>query len=198
MLRRFFPFILFTLLAAVCAGLYNVKMLVKLSPGFGQYRLKIIPIAFDSAVSDSSIMNCLDTLPALLFGAATYNLMYKDDSTRLAIMINEHGIFRKKFYITEYWKNGNIKREATYKRHSKHYSCSIFYSNEILAAQGNYQNNRKIGRWLYINTAKKKIRVEIYAKDGSLKKTITFKPPQSTLATFFEVVKPQGSPYIVR
>jgi len=179
-------------------GQYRVKMLVKQSPGFGEYHLKIIPIAYDSTVTDSIIINCIDTLPSYLFGARTYNLMYKDDSMKLAIMANEHGMFRKKFYITEYWKNGNMIRVAIYKRHSKHYSCSTYYINEILASRGKYRNNKKVGRWIYTNTGKKKIRVEYYAVDGTLKKTKSFKPARGTFATFFTIPYPEGKPYLVK
>ena len=198
MLRSVFLFILLSLLVTAVSGQYKVKMLIRQSPGFGQYKLKIIALPYDSTVTDSSIIKCIDTLPSYLFGARTYNLMYKDDSTRLAIMANEHGPFRGKFTITEYWKNGNMKREAIYKRHSKHYLCYNYYVNEILASRGKYRNDKKIGRWVYVNTGKKKIRVEHYASDGTLKKTKNFKPPRRTMATFFMVAKPEGSPYIVR
>jgi antitoxin component YwqK of YwqJK toxin-antitoxin module len=124
--------------------------------------------------------------------------MYKDDSTRLAVMANEHGPFVGKFTITEYWKNGNIKRVAIYKRHSRHYWCYNYYSNEILSSRGKYRNNKKIGRWVYVNTNKRKIRVEHYASDGTLKKTKNIKPPRGTLSTFFMVARPEGSPYIVK
>jgi hypothetical protein len=198
MLRKKFLFIPLLLLVASVSAQYKVKMLFEQSPGYGKYRLKIIPIAYDSAVTDSSIINCVDTLPSLLFGARTYNLMYKDDSTKLAIMANEHGMFRKKFYITGYWKNGNTKRLAIYKRHSRHYLCSNYYINEILASRGKYRNNKKIGRWIYTNSGKKKIRVEHYASDGTLKKAKNFKPPHGTFATFFTAPHPDGRPYIVK
>ena len=150
MLQRTFLFILLTLSADFATGQYKVKMLTRQSPGFGQYRLKIIHLAYDSTVSDSSIINCIDTLPTYLFGVATYNLMFKDDTLKLAIMANEHGIFRRKFYITEYWKNGNIKRESVYKRHSKHSKYSYYYASEVLASRGKFSNGKKIGRCLSI------------------------------------------------
>ncbi len=182
---------------SVC-GQYKLKMLIKERPAFGQFRLKIIPIAYDSTVTDSSIINCIDTLPSYLFGARTYHLMFKDDTNKLAVSANEHGMFRKKFYITEYWKNGNIKRLALYKRHSKHYTCYNYYLNDILASRGKYKNNKKIGKWIYINTGGKKVKVEHYASDGTLKKTKTFKPPHSTFATMFNAAHPEGKPYSVR
>ncbi len=198
MLRKIFLLISLTFFVAVVSAQYKVKMLVKQPPGFGQYRLKIIPIAYDSTVTDSSIMNCMDTLPSYLFGARTYHLMYRDDSMKLAVMANEHGPFRGKFRITEYWKNGNMKRVAVYKKHSKHYLCHTYYANEILASTGKYRNKKKIGRWVYINTGKKKIRVEHYSTDGTLKKTKQFKPARGTFATFFMVAEPEGTPYTVR
>lgn len=91
-----------------------------------------------------------------------------------------------------------MKRQATYKRHSRHYLCYTYYENEILSSKGKYRDNKKIGRWVYINTGKKKIRVEHYASDGTLKKTKKFKPPCGTLATFFMAASPNGRPYIVK
>jgi hypothetical protein len=198
MLRNLFLFIALNLLTPALFGQYVVKMLVKQKPGFGQYRLKIIPIAYDSTVSDSSIINCIDTLPSYIFGVRTYNLVFKDDSTKLAVMANEHGPFRGKITITEYWKNGNMKRMAIYKKHSKHYLCYNFYINELLASKGKYRNKKKIGKWIYTNTGKKKIRAEYYAKDGTLKKTKNFKPPHGTFATLFTTAHPEGRPYIIR
>lgn len=198
MLRRIFLLIIFTAPIANISAQFKVKMLIKQPPAFGKYELKIIPIAYDSTVKDSDIINCIDTLPSYLFGVRTYNLIYKDDSTRLAIKANEHGMFRKKFYITEFWKNGNMKRMAIYKRHSKHYLCYNYYQNEILSSRGKYRNNKKIGKWIYVNTGKKKIRVEHYASDGTLKKTKKFKPPHGTFVTFFTAAHPDGSPYVIK
>jgi len=198
MLRRKFLIITFSLLVASLSAQYKVRMLHMQSPAFGRYQLKIIPMPFDSTVTDSSIINCIDTLPSYLFGVRTYSLLYKDDTTRLALTANEHGMFRKKFFLKEYWKNGNIKRAAEYKRHSKHYVCSTYYSNGMLASRGKYRNNKKTGRWLYTNTSGKKIRVEHYAAEGTLKKAKNFKPPHSAFATFFTAAHPEGKPYIIK
>ena len=198
MLRKNLFIIALSLLAVSVCAQYKLKMFVNEPPGFGKYRLKIIPIAYDSTVKDSSIINCIDTLPSYLFGARTYHLMYKNDSNKLAVAANEHGMFRRKFLITEYWKNGNMKRLAIYKRHSKHYTCYNYYLNDILASRGKYRDNKKIGKWIYINTGGKKIRVEHYASDGTLKKAKNFKPPHGTFATFFNAPHPEGRPYSVR
>lgn len=198
MLRKIFSAISLSLLVTGVFAQYKVKMLHRQAPAFGKYQLKIIPLAYDSTVSDSSIIYCIDTLPSYLFGVRTYQLIYKDDSTRLAITVNEHGMFRKKFFITQFWKNGNMKRVAIYKRHSKHYFCYSYYENEILSSRGKYRNNHKIGRWVYVNTGKKKIRVEHYAADGNLKKARNFKPPVGTMATFFMVAHPEGKPYYIK
>jgi len=198
MLRKIFFIISLTLFVSGVSAQYSVKMLHRLPPAFGKYKLKLISMPYDSTVKDSDIINCIDTLPSYLFGVRTYDLMYKDDSTRLAIIANEHGMFRRKFYITLYWKNGNMKRSVIYKRHSRHFICYNYYENEILSSRGKYRNNHKIGRWIYVNTGKKKIRVEHYASDGTLKKTKKFKPPRGTFATFFTVARPEGQPYIVK
>ena len=198
MLRRFFLLALLSLVVVAASAQYKIKMLVRLPPAFGQYNLKIIPIHYDSTVIDSAIINCIDTLPSYIFGVRTYNLLYKDDTNRLAIMINEHGMFRRNAFLTEYWKNGNIKRISIYRRHSKHYQCYNYYANEILSSKGKYRNYKKIGRWVYINTGKKKIRVEHYVSGGTLKKTKTFQPPRGTFATLFMVAQPDGNPYIIK
>ena len=78
MLRRTFLSVSLSLLVAAVSGQYKVKMLIKQAPAFGKYELKIIPLAYDSTVSDSSIINCIDTLPSYLFGVRTYNIMYKN------------------------------------------------------------------------------------------------------------------------
>jgi hypothetical protein len=197
MLRKIYFLLPLTLLATIVCAQYKVKWLIRQPPAFGKYELKIIPIAYDSSVTDSNIINCIDTLPSYLFGVRTYNLLYKDDTNRLAITANEHGMFRKKFYITEYWKNGNMKRSVVYKRHSRHYLCCNYYENGILSSKGKYRNNKKMGRWIYTNTGKKKIRVEQYASDGTLKKTKKFKPPHATFATAFTVAHPEGKPYLI-
>lgn len=198
MLRKLFlPTSLF-LLTTTLFGQYKVKILVRLPPAYGQYKLKIIPTLYDSTVTDSAIISCIDTLPSCFLGVRTYNLLYKDDTTRLAIMVNEHGLFRKKAFITQYWKNGNIKRFAIYKRYSRHYWCFNYYANAIIASKGKYRNKMKMGRWVYVNTAKKKIKVEHYTSTGILKKTKIINPPRGTLATFFMTPQPQGSPYVIK
>lgn len=198
MLRKIFLMVPLSLLAAGVCAQYKEKWLIKQSPSFGKFQLKVIPIPYDSTVTDSAIINCIDTLPSYLFGVRTYNLIYKDDSTRLALTANEHGMFRKKFFINLFWKNGNSKRLAIYKRHSRHYYCYNYYENELMASRGRYRNNHKIGRWVYYNTGKKKIQAEHYARDGTLKKTKKFKPPAGTLATFFTAARPIGRPYVIK
>jgi hypothetical protein len=198
MLHKLFFLIIIFIAASSISGQYKIKMLVDLPPAYGQYKLKIIPVLYDSTVTDSAIIRCIDTLPSYFLGVRTYNLLYKDDTTRLAIMINEHGLFRKKASITQYWKNGNIKRFTAYKRHSKHYWSYNYYTNATLSSQGKYRNNKKIGRWVYINTVKKKIRVEHYTLPGMLKKTRVFDPPRGTIATLFMAPQPQGNPYSIK
>ena len=198
MLRKFCLFVIIFFAAGSLSGQYKLKMFVSLPPAYGQYKVKIIPLLYDNSVTDSNIIRYIDTLPSYFFGVKMYLLLYKDDTTRLAIMINEHGLFCKKKFITQYWKNGNIKRFTIYRRYSSYYSCSNYYENAILSSKGKYRNNKKIGRWVYVNTAKKKIRVEHYTLAGVLKKTRTFNPPRGTLATFFMVPLPEGRPYVIK
>src|SRR6185312_17469990 len=94
------------------------KMLVGTRGGFGQYALHILPIAYDSTVSDITMLKYSDSVETHPFGARQYNLLYKGDSTKMAVQVNA-GIymFHKRYTITEYYKNGNKKCVIYYNKH---------------------------------------------------------------------------------
>src|SRR5581483_6942108 len=163
---------LFVLVAGICnAQQIKEKMLHMQSPAVGRYMLHILPWGYDSTVTEEQIAACLDTLPGHLFAAKMYNLLYKDDSTRMAVRANE-GIyfFHKRYTINVYWKSGNRKIYALVGRHHKKYWQFNYHENDVPESCGKYRNGHKKGKWNYFNTDGKKIKVEKYAKDGTVKK----------------------------
>lgn len=183
----------------VCHAQVKYKMLVGDKYNLGQFRLNIIPITYDSTVSDEKMLKCVDSLPGGLFSAKTYHVLYKDDSTRLAIQINEGVyLFHKRFTIIEYWKNGITKRITYYNKHFKRYWAFAFYSDASPMDKGKYNGGKKKGRWIYFNTDGKKVKMEKYAPDGTLKKSRDYNPPEKTLTTIFNPKHPHGLPYTIQ
>lgn len=190
---------LFVLIAGICnAQQIKEKMMYLQSPSVGRLPLHILPWGYDSTVTEEQIAACLDTLPGHLLAAKMYNLLYKDDSTRLAVKANE-GIyfFHKRFTIRLYWKNGNRKILAYAGRHHNKYRQYNYHENDAPESCGKYKKGHKVGKWKYFNSDCKKIKVEKYAKDGTIKKTKTFDPPKKTLKAIFNPRHPKGTPYII-
>lgn len=190
---------LFFLFAALCNGQnIKVKVLQMQSPAVGRYKLHILPFGYDSTVTEARIAACVDTLPGHLFGAKMYNMVYANDSTRLAVRIDAGNyFFHKKFTITMYWRNGNKKEIALLNRHYIKYKEFSYYQNDAPAAHGKYKHGHKKHRWVYFNSRGLKVKVEKYAGDGTVKKTKTFDPPKKTLRTIFNPAHPSGSPYTI-
>src|SRR5580704_2077606 len=72
----------------VCNAQVKHKMFVG-TANSGQFRLNIIPITYDSTVTDIKILQCVDSLPGGLFHSKMYNMLFTGDSTHLAIQITE-------------------------------------------------------------------------------------------------------------
>lgn len=190
---------LFLFLSTICSG-QNVKhkMIHMQSPAVGRYILYILPLGYDSTVTDEQIAKCVDTMPGHLFNAKMYNLLYKDDSTRLGAKINEGTyFFRKRFTVITYWKNGNKKNVAMLNKHCAKYHDFSYYDNDAPKECGSYRKGHKTGKWKYFNIQGRKVKVEKYAKDGTVKKTKTFDPPKKCWKTIFNPKRPNGTPYII-
>jgi hypothetical protein len=199
MVKKNIVCILLFLYSGLCFGQeIKVKVLEMKSPAIGRYKLHILPLTFDSTVTEAKMVACVDSMPGHLFGAKMYDIMYSDDSTRLAARIDAgRYFFHKKFTLTLYWKNGNKRELALLNRHYRIYKEWSYYQNAALAAHGRYKHGHKKHRWVYFNSRGLKIKAEKYAHDGTVKKTKTIDPPKKTLRTIFNPLEPSGAPYII-
>lgn len=197
MVSRKIIFALFFLPLAGFGQNIQYRMIHMLSPAVGQYMLHILPWRYDTSMTAEQIAKCIDTLPGHLFSAKMYNMLYKDDSTRLAVLADEgvYLLFHKRYSIYIYWKNGNKKSFTFVNKHFYKYRELTYYENDAPRTFGRYKKGVKCGRWVYFNTQGLKVKVEKYAHDGTLKKTKTFDPPKKTLRTTFNPRHLGGTPY---
>jgi hypothetical protein len=189
----------FILIAGFCnAQPIRVKMIHMLRPAVGRFKLYIMPYAYDSTISEEQIGAVIDSLPGHLFAARMYNMLYMGDSNLLAVTANE-GIyfFHKRFTITVFWKTGNKKEVAYLGRHHHKYWQYNYNENATPASCGHYKNGHKVKKWKYYNTDGRKIKVEKYAKDGTLKTSKTLDKPKKTLRTIFNPKHPAGVHYLI-
>jgi len=187
------------LFAGLCqAQKVKYKMIYMQSPAIGRYMLHILPWGYDTTITPEQIAKCVDTLPGHFLSAKMYNLVYKDDTTKLAAKIEEAVyVFHKKITLVIYWKNGNKMHYILLNKHHEKYWEFSYHDNDAPAECGKYKKGHKKGRWVYFNTQGLKIRVEKYAKDGTLKKTKNFDPPKKTGRTIFNPRHLGGTPYII-
>ncbi len=207
MLRKKIFALLFLLPVAGFGQNIEYKMIQMRSPAVGQYMLHILPQRYDTAIPDREIAKCIDTLPGHLFGAKMYNLLYREDTAKLAVKAEEGVyLFHRRYTIEVYWKNGNKKRIAFVNKHFRKYREWNYYDNDAPRAFGRYGKikcdsatncTKKKGRWVYFDTQGKKVKVERYSRNGTLKKTKTFNPPKKTLRTAFNPRHLGGTPYII-
>jgi hypothetical protein len=189
------------LFPGLCIGQHiKYKMIHMQSPAVGKYMLHILPWGYDSNTTDEQMARCVDTLPGHPLAAKMYNILYKDDTTRLAVKIEE-GLYlfsKKRYTIEVYWKNGNKKYISLVTKRFKKYHQFVYHENDAPAACGCFKNGHKVGRWVYFNTQGLKVKVEHYAKDGTVKSSKTIDPPKKTLRTIFNTRHLAGTPYIIQ
>lgn len=189
----------FIFFSGLCLG-QNIKykMLRMKSPAVGQYMLHILPWGYDSTVTPEQIARCVDTLPGHMFNAKMFNMLYKDDSTRLGVKAEEGTyFFHTKITVYLYWKNGNKKSVTKLNKHGVMYRQFNYYENDAPASCGKYKKGHKAGKWKYFNTQGLKVKTEKYAKDGTVKKTKTYDPPKNCWKTKFNPRHLGGTPYII-
>jgi hypothetical protein len=184
------------------------------SNNMGQYKLNIIPIKYDTTVSDLTILKCIDSLPGGLFHAKMYNLLYKDDSTRMAIQVNEGTyLFHTRFEVVEYYKNGAVKRRTYYNKHEMKYWEFDYYADASPKTKGcfkvirEYRENEKEGvlmhsvvkkgKWQYFDANGMLAAVEHYSHKGELKYEAKCRP-RKTFTTIMNPKKPKGMPYVIQ
>jgi hypothetical protein len=152
--------------------------------------LYVPPLLYDSTLTDETILAYLDSFPPP--SVRGYTLLFKDDTTRMAMMVNKTkgltGLFvpNRKYIIWERWKNGNLKRFATY--NSKHQLFGGYYEayeNNIPKIYfGDYKDGYKKGKWKYYNEEGQLIRIEYYTIQGKLMKTKEYNPPKDEVYIF--------------
>jgi len=173
----------------------------------GQYKLNIIPVKYDTTVSDLKILRCIDSLPGGAFHSKMYNLLYADDSGKLAVQVNEGTyLFKTRYEVVVYYKNGNIKRRTYYTKHLKRYWEFDYYEDASPKATGHYRlhdadwsrKNTKTGKWTYYDTDGNLVRKEIYSKYSDLKSSSDYNPPKHTTTTTMNPKHPKGLPYVIQ
>ncbi len=191
----------------VCNGQIKHKMFVGLH-NTGQYRINILPFRYDSTVSDIRILQCIDSLPGLAFHSKMYNLLYKDDSTRMAIQVNEAAyLFHIRYEVVEYYKNGVVKRRTYYNKHLKKYWEFDWYADASPKAKGHYKTLdgdwssgvvKKKGCWQYYNADGNLVKKERYGRYGDLKTSKDYNPAKRTFVTIMNPKHPKGEPYVIQ
>ncbi|HWY99037.1 MAG TPA: hypothetical protein VNY36_08130 [Bacteroidia bacterium] len=211
MIKKLFFILTLLLCVIVCKAQVRHKMFVG-SNNTGQYKLNIIPVKYDTTVSDLTILKCIDSLPGGLFHAKMYNLLYADDSTRMAIQVNEGTyLFHTRYEVVEYYKNGAIKRRTYYNKHEMKYWYMSFYPDASPKEKGRYQTsasakqlhsayfdiNCKKGKWQYFNIEGNMVKMERYNRYGQ-EKTKDYNPPKRNFTTIMNPKKPKGKPYVIQ
>jgi hypothetical protein len=182
----------------VCNAQVKHKMFIGLGNS-GQYQLNIIPITYDSTVTDLKILQCVDSLPSGLFHSKFYNVLFTGDSTHLAIQITEGTyLFHTRYTITEFYKNGNKKRDTYYTKHLKKYWTFNYYADASPMYTGKYKGEIKKGKWNYYNRDGNLVKVEKYSHDGTLIYTKEYNPAKHTLTTTLNPKHPKGQPYVIQ
>jgi len=180
----------------------------------GQYELRIIPLKYDTTLWDVFILDCIDSLPGGLFHSKMYNLLYADDSTKMAIQVNEGTyLFHTRYEVVEYYKNGNVKRRTYYSKKEMKYREFNFYPDGAPKSTGKYKTfitkekhrstfagwySFKKGKWRYFNTDGYLARTEKYDSDGKVSSSKDYNPPKRTFTTTSNPRHPKGRPYVIQ
>ncbi len=190
-------------LPVLCFGKNPEIKSLKVEGGINSFKAYILPIVYDSTVSDQSLMKMVDTIPAIGYPLAEqiYVITDKNDSTKPAVMIYKNKVYGTanwKFMIQELYPNGNPKRISTYDKNLKAYPvfCEA-YDNMMVKTKGHYLNGIKIKRWKYFDPQGRKLETEIY-RNGVVRKTKTFRHPRKTLFTCMQYTNKKGVDYILR
>lgn len=198
MKRNVFFIITLALCVKVCNAQIKHKMFVG-SHNIGQYELYIIPLKYDTTVSDTKILQCIDSLPGHAFHSKMYNLLYAGDSTKLAIQVNEGAyLFHVRYEVVQYYKNGQVMRRTYYNKHLKKYWTFKWYADASPMETGKFNGDKKKSRWQYFNADGNLVKKEWYAKDGTIKKSNDYNPPKHTFITTMNPKHKGGQPYVIQ
>lgn len=164
----------------------------------GQYELNILPYKYDTTVSDTRILQTIDSLPGKAFHSKMYNLLYADDSSRLAVQVNEAAyLFHLRYEVVVYYKNGNVKRRTYYNKHLKKYWEFDWYADASPMETGKFNGDKKKGRWDYFTPDGLLSAREWFTHKGELKKEAKCRPTK-TFTTIMNPKHPGGMPYVIQ
>jgi len=97
-----------------------------------------------------------------------YCILYKDDTTKIALAITRLKL-QSGFVITTFRVQGNIRRISRYDENLLPTGkWVIYYRNGSVKAEGEYKNGKKIGKWKYYDEDGRKTLTEVYMEDGAV------------------------------
>ena len=97
-----------------------------------------------------------------------YCILYKDDTTKIAVAItrlkSEDG-----YIITTFRVQGNVRRISRYDENLLPTGKWVqYYSDNSVKVEGEYKNGKKIGKWKYYDDSGRKTLTESYLEDGAV------------------------------
>lgn len=118
------------------------------------------------SIADSMLIHDVILMSA---GYDSYCVLYKDDTTHVAISINT--LNNGDYKVTTYYKNRDFKRTALYTKDIiKTGKWFFYYDNKWLRQVRVYKNGKRDGKWKYYNDSGNVTLVEHY-KNGLLVKS---------------------------
>jgi antitoxin component YwqK of YwqJK toxin-antitoxin module len=97
-----------------------------------------------------------------------YCILYKDDTTKIAVAITRLKS-QGGFMITTFRARGNIRRISRYDENLLPTGkWVVYYANKSVKAEGEYKKGKKIGKWKYYDDSGRKTLTENHLEDGAV------------------------------
>jgi len=97
-----------------------------------------------------------------------YCLLYKDDTTKIAVAITRLKS-QDGFIITTFRVQGNIRRISHYDENLLPTGRWVeYYNDNSVKVEGEYKNGKKNGKWKYYDDSGRRTLTESYLEDGSV------------------------------
>lgn len=185
-IRRILTLISVVLFLATQAQTRTKTLVRESALGKTTHTIKLLPLLYDSTITDNRIMQVLNTLPQ-----DVYYVLFKDDTARYAATVQKLG---DNYQLSYTYKNGNDRRVIVYNKELQlNGSYTEYYeSSRLKIAGGNYVRGKKYGTWKYYNKAGELVRTEKYTA-GTLKKIKDYNPPKQNANS--KPVKANGTSY---
>lgn len=96
-----------------------------------------------------------------------YCILYKDDTTKIAVAITR--LKDGGYTITTFRVRGNIRRISRYDENLLPTGKWVqYYSDNTVKVEGEYKNGKKAGKWKYYDDSGRKTLTESYLEDGAV------------------------------